>query len=91
VTAIVEAIVVTIVETVVVAAEMTVPHVVPMTEFAMARRLMKAAIAMIEARRLGSGHRQAQRSQQCNSKQFFCEHLSLLGKWWGNMPSPDDS
>jgi hypothetical protein len=41
---------------------MTVPHIVPMAEFAMARGLMKAAIAMIEARRLGSGHRQAQRS-----------------------------
>jgi hypothetical protein len=58
----VEAIVVTIVETVVVAAEVTVPHVVPMAEFAMARGLVKAAIAMIEARRLGSGHRQAQRN-----------------------------
>jgi len=54
----VEAIVVTIV----VAAEVTVPHVVPMAEFAMARGLVKAAIAMIEARRLGSGHRQAQRN-----------------------------
>jgi len=51
-----------IVKAVVVTAEVTVPHIVPMTEFAMARGLMKAAIAMIEARRLGSGHRQAQRS-----------------------------
>jgi len=73
--AVVEAVVMTIVETVVVAAEVAVAHIVPMTEFAMPRRLMKAAIAMIEARRLGRGHRQAQRSQQCNSKQFSCEHF----------------
>lgn len=46
-------------------------HMVPMTEFAMLRSVMIAAIAMIEALRLGGGHGQAQCGYKCKCKQFF--------------------
>ena len=49
---------VTAIEMAVMVAMMT--HLVPVTGIAMMRSVMKAAIAMIEALRLGGGHGQAQ-------------------------------
>ena len=48
-------------------------RIVPMAEFAMIRRVMKAAIAvtMVEALRLCCGHAQSQCGNQCQCKQFF--------------------
>ena len=46
-------------------------HLVPVTEFAMPRSVMKAAVAMIEALRLSGGHGQAQCGKKCKCKQFF--------------------
>ena len=48
--------------------------------FTVTRGVMKAAIAMIEALRLRGGHAQSQCGNECQCKQFF-EHLSLLGNW----------
>ena len=67
-----------IVEPVVVA---VMTHVVAVAEFAMARGVMKAAIAMIEVPRLRGGHGQAQRGYQGKCEQFLGQHLSLLD-WW---------
>jgi hypothetical protein len=44
---------------------------VAVTEPVMLRRAMKAAIAMIEALRLGGGHEQPQPCNQRYCKQFF--------------------
>jgi hypothetical protein len=46
-------------------------RLVPMPEFAMPRGMMKAAIAMFEALRLGGGHGQAECGKKCKCEQFF--------------------
>ena len=87
-TAVVAAIFVAVVVAVVVA---MMTRLVAMTEFAVTRAVMKAAVAMIGALRLSRGHGQPQCGNKCQCKKFFGQHLSLLGKLVRHLPSPDDS